>query len=261
MKKILAIALALVMVLGLVACGNSGPAAEGKTKVSVFWYDEADVYLASVRDALNKELDAAGVEYDNQFAAGDQFKFRKGETWGTEVVYEGNVMPDAEYACAAGGGNSTIGAAGTYDVYLAQSLDKFYVMTPGKTPADAGEAVVTYIDASDINVGFSGSAIGWDDPSFDTNDRASFVSKEVTDEATFAGTYTYELAALTVAENDEFKIRINGDWIGATGATVEGLAVTGEDNFVAGEAGTYKVTITFAWDGLKPSDVKAVFAK
>ena len=49
--------------------------------------------------------------------------------------------------------------------------------------------------------------------------------------------------------------------IGATGATVEGLAVTGEDNFVAGEAGKYKVTITFAWDGLKPSDVKAVFAK
>ncbi len=82
------------------------------------------------------------------FAEGDQFKFRKGETWGTEVVYEGKVMPDAEYACAAGGGNSTIGAAGTYDVYLAQSLDKFYVMTPGKTPADAGEAVVTYIDAS-----------------------------------------------------------------------------------------------------------------
>ena len=74
MKKILAIALALVMILGLVACGGNTPAAEGKTKVSVFWYDESDVYLASVRDALNKELDAAGVEYDNQFAAGDQSK-------------------------------------------------------------------------------------------------------------------------------------------------------------------------------------------
>ena len=199
------------------------------------------------------------------FAEGDQFKFRKGETWGTEVVYEGNVMPDAEYACAAGGGNSTIGAAGTYDVYLAQSLDKFYVMTPGKTPADAGEAVVTYIDASadTFVVGFSGSAIGWDDPSFDAGDRATFKSKDLTDETKYAGTYTYELASLAVAENDEFKVRINGAWIGAGegGATVEGLTVTGTDNFIAGEAGTYKVTITFAWDGLNASDVKAVFAK
>ena len=76
MKKILAIALALVMVLGMVACGgnggNGGEAAA--TKVSVFWYDESDVYLSSVRDALNKELEAAGVAYDNQFAAGDQSK-------------------------------------------------------------------------------------------------------------------------------------------------------------------------------------------
>ena len=72
MKKILAIALAIVMVMGLVACGGDG--AKGDVKVSVFWYDESDVYLSSVRTALNKELDALGVEYDNQYAAGDQAK-------------------------------------------------------------------------------------------------------------------------------------------------------------------------------------------
>ena len=197
------------------------------------------------------------------FAAGDQFKFRKGENWGTEVVYGGTVMPDAEYACAAGSGNSTIGEAGTYDVYLAQSLDKFYVMTPGKTPADAGEAVITYIDpsAESFVVGFSGSVIGWDDPSFDQGDRAAFVSKNVTDEATYAGTYEFKLEGLTVAAGDELKIRINGQWIGVGGATVEGLAVSGTDNFIADEAGTYNVTITFAWDGTAHSDVKAVFSK
>ncbi len=197
------------------------------------------------------------------FAEGDQFKFRKGESWGTEVVYEGTVMPDAEYACAAGSGNSTIGEAGTYDVYLAQSLDKFYVMTPGKTPSDAGEAVVTYIDpsADSFVVGFSGSVIGWDDPSFDQGDRAAFVSKNVTDEATYAGTYEFKLEGLTVAAGDELKIRINGQWIGVGGATVEGLAVSGTDNFIADEAGTYNVTITFAWDGTAHSDVKAVFSK
>ena len=197
------------------------------------------------------------------FAAGDQFKFRKGETWGTELVYEGTVSSDSEYACAAGSGNSTIAEAGTYDVYLALTLDKFYVMTPGKTPADAGEAVVTYIDpsAEAFVVGFSGSAIGWDDPSFDQGDRASFVSKNVTDAATFAGTYEFKLEGLAVAANDELKVRINGQWIGVGGAAVEGLTVTGTDNFIAGEAGTYNVVITFAWDGSTHSDVKVVFSK
>ena len=196
------------------------------------------------------------------FADGDQFKFRKGEAWGTELVYEGIVTPDAEYACAAGGGNSTISAGGVYDVYLAKSLDKFYVMTQGKTPADAGQAEVVYIDpsAETFVVGFSGSVLGWDDPSFDQNDRATLVNKTVADETTFAGTYEFALEGLSVAAGDEFKIRINGQWIGVGGATVEGLAVSGSDNFVADEAGTYNVTITFGWDGNAHSDVKAVFA-
>ena len=73
MKKILAIVLALVMILGLAACG-SAPAAEGETKVSVFWYDEGDVYLSTVRAELNKALDTAGVKYDNQYAGKDQAK-------------------------------------------------------------------------------------------------------------------------------------------------------------------------------------------
>ncbi len=72
MKKILAIALAIVMVFGLVACGGNG--GSKATKISVFWYDESDVYLSSVRTALNAELDALEVEYDNQYAANDQAK-------------------------------------------------------------------------------------------------------------------------------------------------------------------------------------------
>jgi len=72
MKKFLAIALAVIMVFGLVACKKAD---DGKTKVSVFWYDESDVYLSSVRTALNKELDKLeNVTYDNQYAANDQSK-------------------------------------------------------------------------------------------------------------------------------------------------------------------------------------------
>ena len=71
MKKILAIVLAVVMVLSMAACG----AKNDSFKVSVFWYDESDVYLSSVRTALNAELEALeGVEYDNQYAANDQAK-------------------------------------------------------------------------------------------------------------------------------------------------------------------------------------------
>ena len=85
MKKLIALILALTMVLCLAACGgekapkategssNQGSTASA-TKVTVFWYDEADIYLGSVRDALNKELDALGVDYDNQYATGDQGK-------------------------------------------------------------------------------------------------------------------------------------------------------------------------------------------
>ena len=69
MKKILALVLAVVMVLSMVACGGSK-----EPQISVFWYDESDVYLSSVRSALNAELDELGVKYDNQYAAGDQAK-------------------------------------------------------------------------------------------------------------------------------------------------------------------------------------------
>ncbi len=108
MKKLLALLLALCMVLSLVACGGSesaaaegsAAAAEGSgTKVSVFWYDESDVYLSSVRTALNAELDALGVEYDNQYAANDQAKqldqIKTAIAGGTEVVVVNQVTTGA----------------------------------------------------------------------------------------------------------------------------------------------------------------------
>ena len=71
MKKLIAIVLALAVVLSLAACGAKAPAGP---KVSVFWYDEADVYLSTVRAELNSELEKAGIAYDNQFAGKDQAK-------------------------------------------------------------------------------------------------------------------------------------------------------------------------------------------
>ena len=71
MKKFLAMLLALTLILSLTACAGAG---EDELKVSVFWYDEADVYLSSVRAELNAELDKAGIKYDNQYAGKDAAK-------------------------------------------------------------------------------------------------------------------------------------------------------------------------------------------
>ena len=83
-KKLVGLLLCAMMATTLFAgCGGSdGGSANGSgsggassdVKVSVFWYEESDVYLSSVRTALNKELDDLGVTYDNQFAANDQSK-------------------------------------------------------------------------------------------------------------------------------------------------------------------------------------------
>ena len=74
MKKILAFVLAFVMVFAMAACAEKAPAAkeDEAAKVVVFWYDESDVYLGSVRDAMNKEFEALGITPDNQFAANNQ---------------------------------------------------------------------------------------------------------------------------------------------------------------------------------------------
>lgn len=74
MKKIIALLLALVMVLGMTACGGSSEKAEAKggMKVSVMWYDYSDAYMGTVRKALDEKLTALGVEFDNQDGKNDQ---------------------------------------------------------------------------------------------------------------------------------------------------------------------------------------------
>ena len=184
-----------------------------------------------------------------------------------------------------------MGKTGVYDVYLLVTKEekeasegKFYIMTAGKTPDQAGEAEVVYSDPSSDKfvVGLSGSILGWDDPSFETNDRATLKSKEVTDAATFAGTYSFELASVTFAADELVKVRINGEWFGYQQVTFDGIQVEpaqsesdgapvfNEDgtpkydegnNMVVKEPGTYKMTVSFTWDGLKATEITAAFAK
>ena len=73
MKKILAIVLALVMVLGMVACGEAQPAGQTEGgEIAIFWYTFGDTYLSSVRAAMNDALTASGANYHDYDANGSQ---------------------------------------------------------------------------------------------------------------------------------------------------------------------------------------------
>lgn len=186
----------------------------------------------------------------------NEVKFNAG---GWDVNRGGSFSANAALDAVQDGDNFKV-PAGTYDIYMTLDADKAYFMTDGKTPADAGEAVVTYIDASAIAVGFSGEFNGWGDPA--DAFLASFDSKNVTDETTYAGTYVYKLSGLELSNGNQFKVRINSGWFGTSDVTVEGLSVVDVDsNLSAAEGGTFNVEISFSWDGLNPSEVKAVFSK
>lgn len=63
MKKLLAVIMAGIMMLGLAACGNGGGKEE--LNVGVFYYTYSDTYISSVRTELDKVLTDAGIKYQN----------------------------------------------------------------------------------------------------------------------------------------------------------------------------------------------------
>ena len=124
----------------------------------------------------------------------------------------------------------------------------------------SGGAAPSVKDPSAFVVGLSGSKFGWDDP--DGDDKASFTSKTLTDEATLAGNYVYSMSNVTFANGDEFKLRIDGAWIGHGQAEISGFSVTDNGgNFLAGEGGTFNISISFDWDGSTTSNIKMAFSK
>ena len=84
MKKILTILLSIAMIFALVGCSSSdsgttdggttdgGSSDSGVEDVAVFWYTFADDYISTVRAALNKQFDEAGVSYKDYDGNGNQ---------------------------------------------------------------------------------------------------------------------------------------------------------------------------------------------
>lgn len=186
MKKLIAMALTVVMAMSLVACGNADDgAADANTevtneeageaegvdaKVSVFWYDESDVYLGTVRDALNKELDALGVDYDNQFAANTQStqldQIKTAISAGSNLLVVNVVTSGAEDVAqdilAAAGDipviffNRAIGTDGTDVAVLDENATACFIGTDAPEAGHMqgkmiGDYVVANYDAIDLN--------------------------------------------------------------------------------------------------------------
>lgn len=112
MKRALALLLGLTMVFSLAACTGGGGGGDEGTKVTVFWYDESDVFLSSVRTEMDAKLKAIeGITFDNQFAGNDQTRqldqVRTAISGGTDVlivnlVTSGSTDAAKEIIAAAG---------------------------------------------------------------------------------------------------------------------------------------------------------------
>ena len=234
MKKILAIALALIMVLSMVACGTPAPEGGDKTaatKVSVFWYDESDVYLSSVRDALNKELEAAGVEYDNQFAAGDQSK--QLDQINTAISAGSNLLvvnvvtsgdPDTAKSIVEAAGdipviffNRAIGTDGSDVTFLSENATACFIGTDAPEAGHmqgkmVGDYVLANYDTIDLNGDgvISYAMFKGQEGNVEAIYRTQFGQEDADAVLTAAGKPA--LVYFDEANTDKYQVDLNGAW-------------------------------------------------
>ena len=160
------------------------------------WADKADINMVAEGDWL--------VAKKVALTTSDEFKFRTNGTWGTERTTSSAdpVAPNTEYAAAPGAGNIKVAVAGTYDIYLAKTLDKFYVMneglTPGQTPSTPEPEEPEFKEEQSI-YGVIGVNNNWstDIMMYTTPVQKLYVARNV---------------KFTDAENRKFKVRKAGTW-------------------------------------------------
>jgi hypothetical protein len=161
------------------------------------WADKADINMVEEGDWLV----AKGVALTTT----DEFKFRTNGTWGTErtATTADPVAINTEYKAAAGSGNIKVAVAGTFDIYLAKTLDKFYVMeaglTPGQTPGEEPKPEEPEFEPEVSIYGVIGVNNDWsnDIMMYTTPVEKLYVARDVT---------------FSDASNRKFKVRKAGTW-------------------------------------------------
>lgn len=150
-----------------------------------------------------------------------EFKFFYNDDWKVEPNGEGNwdhevagpgwVDPDQKIP--AGSNNIVVHVGGTYDVYLSKDEKFFYLMTPGKTPAEAGEYVEPEIEVDWAVIG-SCVGSGW----------ATDIHMDKGDD----GVTYYVQRVVFTDDSPAFKIRANGSWSDPTNI---GVAFSGVQEY------------------------------
>ncbi|MBO5351284.1 MAG: SusE domain-containing protein [Alistipes sp.] len=114
--------------------------------------------------------------------ASEGFKIRANDEWNDAENYGtlngGIVAIDSEITLVNGGGSKDmmVETAGTYDLYFYPADLKLYVMTPGKTPADAGEPVVPPTPTETV-YSVAGDFNSWGETDMTDNGDGFFVLK------------------------------------------------------------------------------------
>lgn len=135
--------------------------------------------------------------------ASEGFKIRANDVWNDAENYGtlngGIVAIDSEITLMNGGGSKDmmVETAGTYDLYFYPADLKLYVMTPGKTPADAGEPVVPPTPTETV-YSVAGDFNGWGETDMTDNGDGFFVLKNQ-----------------AIAAGNGFKFKKNHSWADA----------------------------------------------
>ena len=168
------------------------------------------------------------VLYGQELPEGAQFKFLQGGAWGGAEVGADRTSVEPNTIQQKGGTNICLTAGGTYDLYLAADASKYYIMSPGKTPAEATEpapAEVTYTVAGTLQ------GQNWNNMAAEglmAKEGNYYVAKNVP--------FVTAATLYGGADQIEFKICNTGSWDGAYGAAVAGTYSANEAIAVAAGA-------------------------
>ena len=205
------------------------------------------------------------VYYGLELAADAQWKFLQGTSWGSPEVGANRSSVEPNTIQAKGGTNIYVNTPGTYDIYLAADASKFYVMSEGKTPAEATEpapAAATYTVTGTIQ------GHNWDNMAaagLMTEEGGYYVAKNVP--------FVTAAELYGGADQIEFKICNTGSWDAAYGAPTTDpynanaeipVAENGNNVAVAAPSGAYDVyfdkengKVWVMEPGLKPGETPA----
>lgn len=214
------------------------------------------------------------MTFDTTFAeipSSGIFKFSYGGGWKIQLDDAGSVRVNTNLGLDLVQGAGDIPMPKGTDIHLKLTwklaggeLSKSYKMEM------TGNIIIE--DPATFVVGFSGSAFGsntnapaeWSDPSGPTLAVYDAANSSVTNQQTKAGKYVYNITNLKMDAAKEFKVRVNGAWIGFDDATIVGETFTkkSDGNFIVGAAATYtNVKFEVTWSGTAATETKVTFTK